>query len=151
MDGTGAEELVVDLDGELCLGVLGGSLEESEGRLEVGVTSETCDAGLLLLDVLIDGSAATPTETGLCATDGFMVLEVAVGEGVDEGGIGTKTGADELGRVGGGVDGEVGTVLRGDAERVEFLYTVADLRRGDRLTLADGRQKKSERARETGN
>ena len=74
-------------------------MEKSKSRLEVGIASEIGDAVLLLLGGLVKASATTPAEASLCTTDGFVILEVAVGEGVDERGIGAEARACELRRV----------------------------------------------------
>ena len=73
----------------------------------MGVTAKTCDAKLLVCRVVGEGGTATPTKAGLGATDGLVVLEVAVGEGVDKGRVGAEAGADELGGIGSRVWGEV--------------------------------------------
>ena len=91
VDGAGAEELVVDLEGELGARVGGGCLEEGEGRLEMGVAAETSDAKLLVCcSGVVEGGATAAAETSLCTTDGLVVLEVAVCEGVDEGRVRAK-------------------------------------------------------------
>ena len=94
----------------------------------MGIASEIGDAVLLLLGGLVKASATTPAEASLCTTDGFVILKVAVGEGVYEGRVSAETGADELGRVGSSVCSEMRAVLGGrDAEGLELLDTVTDL------------------------
>lgn len=107
MNSTRAEKLVVDLEGELGVGIGSGSLEEGKGRLEVRVTTKTSNALLFLLKVLVNCRATAATKTSFCATDGFVIFEVTIGEGADESSVGAEAGADELGGIGSRVWGEV--------------------------------------------
>ncbi len=96
VDGARTEKLVVDLEGKLGIGVGSGSVEEGEGRLEMRVTAKTGDALLFFLETVVNCGATATTKTGLCSTEGFMILEVTICEGVDESSVCAEAGTDEL-------------------------------------------------------
>ena len=107
VDSAGTEKLVVDLERELGVGIGSGSLEEGEGGLEMRVTTKASNALLFLVEVLVNCGATAATKTSFCATDGFVILEVAIGEGADESSVGAEAGTDELGGIGSSLWSEV--------------------------------------------
>lgn len=95
------------MEGELGIGVGGCSVEEGESRLEIRVTAKTGDAFLFLFETLVKCGTTAAAKTSFCAADGFMIFEVAIGEGADESSVCAKAGTDELGGIGSGLWGEV--------------------------------------------
>lgn len=101
VDDAGAEELVVDVEGELRAGGGSGFVEKGVRGEEVLVIPKPCDLGRILpvRTILLDRGETAATELTLELDELLVVLVVAVGEGVDEGRVCAEAGADDSSEV----------------------------------------------------